>query len=142
MWVYAIIGAILIYAIYKERQALGCPTFPDGRDCDNANGKALTGTEPFPHDSPYELEAKIRKASAFMERWVVWRFSVILSFCSVMISMFFIHQRIPTETELAIGMFVSSTLIYFTMNFYRFHMGRYVEENVNKGLSMLSQYSK
>jgi hypothetical protein len=137
MWIYLLIGILLLYVLYKERQALGCKTIPDGSDCDNANGKAVKGTEPHPRDTIEKLYSKIEKASKFMDRWVMWRMALLLSFVCIMLIYFFLYQRIPTEEELVVGMFIITSLLYFTMNFYKFHLVHHIEKNIKSALNNL-----
>jgi hypothetical protein len=137
MWVYVIICIFLIYALYKERQQLGCPDVPDGSDCDNANGKAVIGTEPHPNDSTSTLFNKIRKAACYLDRVVVWRWSVIFSAIAIIIYTFFIHKRFPTEVEWAVGIFVISGLCYFIQGFYKYHLGDYIKRNIDEGCQLI-----
>jgi hypothetical protein len=138
MWLYLGIIVFLIFVIYKERQALGCPTIPDGSDCDNENGKAVKGTKPHPGDSTQDLLSKIRLASSFSDRWVIWRLSVLISVPCILFFYFFMYRRIPSEIELVLGMFVISSVVYFSLNFYKFHLMDYVEKNIDEGVSILS----
>ena len=137
MWVYIFIIVFLIYAYYKERQALGCPNIPTGQDCDNANGKAVKGSAPNPQDEPDVLFTKISYAAGFWDRWVIWRIAILAAAVSVMMIYFFLYERVPEENELAIGVFVIAAVIYFTMNFYKFHLYSYVENNINQSINLL-----
>lgn len=139
MLVYIIIALILIFAVYKERQALGCPNIPNGRDCDNAHGKAVDGTEPLPSDPLHVLLSKISRASAFMNRWVTWRLAIIASFICTTVVWFFVFQSFPSEFQLSISMFVISAVVYFTLNFYKFHLGDYIQDNVSKSVSLVKK---
>jgi hypothetical protein len=137
MYIYIVIIIIILFAIYKERQALGCPNIPDGTDCDNANGKAVKGTKPSNNDSNNVIYEKIILGSKVSERMVTWRLSLLLSFFCVFIMYFFMYQRIPLEKELAIGMFVITAIVYFTLNFYKFHLYDYVENNIFECIEIL-----
>jgi hypothetical protein len=138
MWGYIIIAFIFVYALYKERQALGCPTIPDGTDCDNCNGKAIKGTKPTHSDSVHTIKNKIKKAADFSDRWVVWRIAVMLGIVCPLIFFFFLYQRLPTEYEWTLSAFVITVAIYFTLNFYKFHLIDHAKNNISEGVDMLA----
>lgn len=137
MYIYILVGLLVLFALYKERQALGCPDIPSGVDCDNANGKAVKGTLPLPSDSNDVIFQKIKKAADFSDRWVMWRIGFILSLPCVLLTYFFLHKRLPDEKELTVGMFVIAALFYFTLNFYKFHLINYVRNNIDEGVDIL-----
>lgn len=135
--VYAVIVFIIVYALYKERQALGCPTLPNGTDCDNANGKAIVGTKPHPSDSNAVLYEKINKGACFLDRVVSWRYSIIIGAVSTVLLTYFTHQRFPSPQEWAIGMFVIAGACYFTSSFYKYHLGDYIQHNIEDSVKIL-----
>lgn len=130
---------VLVYAIYKERQALGCKCIPDGSDCDNVNGKAVAGTEPGETDTEDMLHHRIRKASKFMDRWVIWRMALIISFiCTLLISIM-VSNQFPDTKTLIISMFVITCMVYASLNFYKFHLISHIEQNIDKCLHKLKK---
>lgn len=137
MWIYIIIAFAFVYALYKERQALGCSSILDGKDCDNANGKAVKGSNPSPSDPTNVVYDKIRLASDFADRWVVWRLAFLLSVPCIVLIIFFLHQRIPKEQEALVGIFVITAIVYFALNFYKFHLMNYAKNNINEGVKIL-----
>lgn len=137
MLIYVLIGVAFVYALYKERQALGCPDIPNGEDCDNANGKAVKGTRPSTTDSTPEVFEKIRKAADFADRWVVWRIAFLLAIPCVLLIYFFLYQGYPKEHEILVGLFVIGSVVYFTLNFYKFHLINYVKNNIDEGVKIL-----
>ena len=137
MWIYFLIALVFVYALYKERQALGCPTIPNGEDCDNANGKAVKGTRPLPTDPTGAVFDKMRSAADFADKWVVWRVALLLSIPCMFFIYFFLYQRIPLEHELLVGMFVISAIVYFVLNFYKFHLINHARNNINEGIRIL-----
>lgn len=171
MYVYIFVAILLIFAIYKERQALGCPENPFSiSDCDNANGKAVKGTRSFPSDATNVVANKIKTASDFADKWVMWRIGFIISFPCVVLIYFFLNSSVfttksststapstcfsptgksediicslvksfPSEKELVIGMFVITALVYFTLNFYKFHLINYAKKNIDEGVDILT----
>lgn len=137
MWLYLLIGLLLIYALYKERQALGCPTVPNGEDCRNAQGKAVSGTTPSERDSTSDLYQKLKLAASFADRWVMWRMAFLMSAVGLALCFFFWYRRLPTEFELALGLFVLTAVFYFTMNFYKFHLMSHVRKNIDQTVELL-----
>lgn len=132
---------MVMYAIYKERQALGCPNIPNGTDCDNSNGKAVIGTKPLPTDSNDVIFSKIKQASDFADRWVTWRIALLASIPCAGFIYFFLYRRMPTEQELLINMFVITAIIYFVFNFYKFHLIDHARNNIIKGVNIISSRS-
>lgn len=141
-FVYIGVTLALIYAIYKERQALGCKCIPDGSDCDNANGKAVEGTAPLENDDIDVLSNKILKASKFMNRWVIWRMAFMMSFiCTILVSLMS-DRNVPDAKHLLISMIVITFVIYATINFYGFHLISYIEKNIEKCLNKMKNICK
>lgn len=139
MWIYIAIAIFLVFVIYKERQALGCPTIPNGEDCDNANGKAVKGSAPEPGDDKETLYKKIIFGSRFMDRFVVWRVAIIVGFISTIFIYFFLYQRFPSELELTISLFVIAAVFYFILSFNKFHIVAHVEKNIEECVDQLRQ---
>jgi RsiW-degrading membrane proteinase PrsW (M82 family) len=136
--IYILIFAFVLFALYKERQALGCRDIPDGSDCNNAEGKAIKGTKPLSTDSTSVVYQKIRKAADFSDRWVMWRIGILISFVCIIFITFFLRNSFPDPKELMVGMFVITAIVYFTMNFYKFHLINYARDNIDEGIRILS----
>lgn len=137
MWVYIVMTLFLIYVIVKERQSLGCPTCPNGQDCDNQRGKATIGTRPDETDTTQEIYDKINKAATFTDRHVLWRIGYIIGFLATFIIIFILYQTIPTELELLVTTLIVWVLIYFTLNFYNFHLIKHIEKNIRDSAAIL-----
>lgn len=130
-FVYCLVGVLFLYALYKERQALGCRTIPNGVDCDNANGKVVRGTSPKQDDSTGTLLNKLELISKTHEEFVTWRVSFMLSIAIVLLIFFVCFNRVPTEIELVQSIFICFSTIYFSFNFYCFHVWKYIGKNTN-----------
>ena len=141
MWIYLFIAITLVYALYKERQALGCPDVPNGEDCDNANGKAVNGTKASPTDPTPVIYDKIRSAADFADKWVVWRISYLLAVPCILLIYFFLYQRLPKEHEAIVGIFIIGAVVYFVFNFYKFHLINYAKNHIDEGLRILETRS-
>lgn len=139
---YLIIGVLLVYALYKERQALGCPSVPNGEDCDNQNGKAVRGSSPSTGDSDQRLYAKLKFAGCYKDRFVFWRVAVMVSFVCAVIAWFILYQKFPTEWELVVLMLVITSVLYMADSFYKFHLTDHVKKNIHRSIDILqSRYS-
>lgn len=138
MLIYSIISGAVIYAIYKERQALGCPNIPNGTDCDNGNGKAVRGTRSHPNDPDNVIFSKIKRASDFADKWVTWRIALLASIPCMGLVYLFSYNRFPSEQELLIGMFVITSIMYFVFNFYKFHLIDHARNNIVEGIDILA----
>ena len=175
MYIYICVAILLIFALWKERQALGCPENPlNFTDCDNANGKAVKGTKSSPSDPTPVVVKKVKEAADFADKWVIWRVGFLLSFPCVVLMYFLTNSpsssifsasnatrnyagsttqcfktaagdilcglasSFPSEKELIIGMFVITALVYFTLNFYKFHLINYAKRNVDEGVEILA----
>jgi len=163
MYLYFFVAFFFIFALWKERQALGCPEGLTFADCKNAEGKAIKGTRPVQNDPTPVIFDKMSRAADFADRWVVWRVAFLVSVPCVIISYFFLNSSVfaenmpsvcmntveglkctiincfPSEKELIIGSFVIMTLVYFTFNFYKFHLINYAKNNIDEGISILKK---
>lgn len=164
MYVYIVVAVLFIFALWKERQALGCPEGLTFKDCNNAEGKAVRGTNPKRTDSTEVVFNKMSKAADFADRWVVWRVAFLISIPCIIVSYFFLNSSVlfsssetasdiciktlnglkctivkslPSEKELVVGSFVITALVYFTFNFYKFHLINYAKNNVDAGVDIL-----
>ena len=139
MFVYLIFGVLFAYAVYKERQQLGCPAFPSTEDCDNAKGKPLRGTQPSETDSTDELFGKIKKAGAWAGQWVIWRIGLIIATIFTLLLFFVLEHRLADERELVVGSLIGTFLFVFAMNFEKFHFWDYVEGNINRSVELIEK---
>ncbi len=139
MWIYVIVVIILLYAVYKERQSLGCGYFFNGKDCDNSNGKAIEGSKPFKTDNTLKLLDKIEYAAAYQDRFVKWRAFLIVSFLMIGLIWFIIYKRFPSEWELIVLLMVLFLGMSLATNFYRFHLYNHVENNIDESVEILRQ---
>lgn len=128
---------VLIYVIIKERAMLGCHGVFE--DCDNYKGKPFLGTNPTPSDSIEELFKKLTKASAYTRQVVYWRRSYLLAFIIVLVVFWISYVRWPSERELVVGMFIVFAVVYFSFNFYQFHLNFIAEQRINSISSIIQE---
>lgn len=138
-WLYVGIVVFVIFLIYKERQALGCPTIPDGTDCDNINGKAVKGTQPHEDDDKLKLIEKIEHAAAYGDRDVIWRRCILFSMISIIVYNYLINKTFPKAYDLLCGAVVGAAISYFATSFYKFHLTDHIKNNIMKSLKMLRE---
>ena len=137
MWVYIVIAVIFIYAVYKERQALGCPNVPNGVDCDNANGKAVKGSNVNPNMSTPDILTTVSYAAHFEDRWVKWRIFFMLSVCFAVVAAYIMQGKFVDERDLLIYVTVLMLALVLTSNFYKFHLTDFVAKNITSAVNIL-----
>lgn len=137
MWVYILFIALFLFVYYKERQALGCPNWPDGTDCDNASGKAVQGSKTTPNMSTNQILEVVDHAARFQNRWVRWRTSFMIALFATIAAIYIMYSRFPSEKELAVYVLVITFAITLTNSFYRFHLTDHVTNNIVEGVEIL-----
>lgn len=137
MWIYVLIFAIILYAFYKETEALGCGNISDGKDCDNANGKAVKGSASSSQDTTSQILNNIEYAADYHSRFVKWRAILIVSFLSMILLWFIVFRKFPDEWELVVGILVLFITMTSTTGFYRFHLYDHIEHNINDSVEIL-----
>jgi len=123
--------------LYKERQALGCPSIPDGTDCKNVEGKAVIGSKVSVDMNQDEILNKINFAVDFENRWVKWRIFFIISVISALLIVYILHHRLISEQEILIYTTVLMLALIMTSNFYKFHLTDHIKNNVNEAIDIL-----
>ena len=138
MWIYILVIFIIIYATFKEREALGCPVnFLNGEDCDNGNGKAVRSTESNTGDSTPAILDNIDYAADYNTRFVRWRSYLLASFFGTLLLWFIVFQRCPKEWELVCGIIVLFLTFSLLDGFYVFHVYKCVESNIDNSTNIL-----
>jgi hypothetical protein len=121
-----IITYMAILCVYKEREMLGCKddnlfVFLSGTPaCDNSNNQM----------SRLIREERPKNFFDVYKRVVIWRRSFLLSLLIVLVY----HNVMDCKYD-GIKMFVSiicgTFFIYFSFNFYQYHLYDYMEEDIN-----------
>lgn len=142
MWVYVLVGVFFLFALYKERQALGCPDWPNGADCDNQNGKAVRGTKVTPDMSTHQILDAIDYAAKFQDRWVKWRATFMIALLATIVAIYIMYNRVPTEQELVVYTVVFVLTVTLSNSFYRFHLTDHVTNHVSEGVEILRSRQK
>lgn len=141
MWIYILIGLLVIYALYKERQALGCRGFLDtsGKDCDNVNGKAVKGTKPLSTDLAIDLCDKIELAASYHDRFVKWRAIFLFSVLTTLVLWFLLYRKIPSEWDMVVSIITLMLLSMLSLGFYKFHLEDHIKRNIISSISKLKE---
>ena len=128
-----IIIIVLIYfiyvAVYKERQSLGCedtnPFNILNPPCDNSDNQY----------SRIIREERPQNPFSVFNRIVIWRKSFILS--TIIVTMY--HLLLEVEfngVKFMCGIIVGTFFIYFSFNFYRYHLEDYLFNEIMKNYNI------
>ena len=130
-----IIIILIIYftyiSLFKERQSLGCKgdnlkTFLSSEPpCDNADNQYSRILREQKPEKPFEI----------FNRIVIWRRSFLLS-----IIIIFIYQLISKAdfdgSKFISGVIIGTFFIYFSFNFYRYHLDDYIYKEIMKNYTI------
>ena len=137
MWTYILVFIIILYALYKEREALGCRGIFDGKDCDNDKGKAVEGSISSKNDNTPEILDKIEYAADYQLRFVKWRAFLIVAFLTTILLWFVVFQKFPREWELVVGILILFVAMSSATGFYLFHLYDHIKKNIDKSTDIL-----
>jgi hypothetical protein len=128
-----IIIIVLIYfiyvAVYKERQSLGCedtnPFNILNPPCDNADNQYSRIIRKEIPQNPFSV----------FNRIVLWRKSFLLSI--IIVTMY--HLLIEAQfngVKFMSGVIVGTFFIYFSFNFYKYHLDDYLHDEIMKNYTI------
>ena len=130
-----IIIILIIYftylSLFKERQSLGCKGdsllhfLSSEPPCDNADNQYSRIIREDKPQNPFDV----------FNRIVIWRKSFILSVIIVLMY----HQIIGTSfdgVKFMSGVIVGTFFIYFSFNFYRYHLDDYMYKEILKNYTI------
>jgi hypothetical protein len=136
-----IIICILLYAILKEREELGCYRFSISKQCDDNNSVYLLNTKMENGDTKEILKKRLISIVSYHEKAGIWRRCYILSLSLLFI--IFIVNKISYKKDNIYYWLVLLILFfaihYFFFNYINYHHFRNLKENgieiINKLLS-------
>ena len=118
-------------ALFKERQSLGCKDdnikkfLSSEPPCDNADNQYSRIIREQKPENPFEV----------FNRIVIWRRSFLLS-----IIIIFIYQLISKAdfdgSKFISGVIIGTFSIYFSFNFYRYHLDDYIYKEIMKNYTI------
>ena len=129
--ILVIIVYFTILALYKEREMLGC---------DDKNVIDVLTSNPPCNNSNNQLSRLIRneKPKDFFtvyNRIVIWRRSFLLSL--IIIVVYHNVMNFPFDgIKMLISVLTGTFFIYFSFNFYKYHLDDYIEEEVKKSYNI------
>lgn len=125
--VLVIIVYFAILALYKEREMLGCndksviDVLTSNPDCDNSNNQL----------SRVIRTEKPKDFFTVYNRVVIWRKSFLLSLLIIIV--YHNVMNCPFDgIKMLISIITGTFFIYFSFNFYKYHLYYYMEEEVKK----------
>jgi hypothetical protein len=128
-----IIIAVIVYfiyvAVYKERQSLGCedtnPLNILNPPCDNADNQYSRIIREDKPQNPFEV----------FNRIVIWRKSFILSL--IIVLMYHLISKADFDgVKFMSGVIIGTFFIYFSFNFYRYHLDDYMYKEIMKNYTI------
>jgi len=137
---YAFVIIAMVCILLKERSCLGCGTIFSTEDCDNKNGKAVIGTQPYLNDTKNNLLDKIKLAGNYTSRFVTWRGFLLTSFLITLALWFVIFKKMPTDWELITSMMIIFLGISMMSSFYKFHLSDLISKNIDNSVELLKNY--
>jgi membrane protein insertase Oxa1/YidC/SpoIIIJ len=137
-----IIIIIFVYAIFKEREELGCFKFSIAKQCDDNNSVYLINTKMKKKDDKEILIKRLISILSYHEKGGVWKRCYILSFLLIII-VFIVNKLYYSENNeeekkkekknyiyywLTL-LLLFFTIIYFFFNFINYHHFRNLKDN-------------
>ena len=117
---------IVLISIYKESQMLGCNNNLFKILTFDTNCKVENN-----HIIKYLHEHKPIDPLLSFDRVVFWRRSFIIAF-SVYLIYYLIYDFKFDSVKMLIVLLSSTFVIYFSLNFYQFHLNYYIENEIRK----------
>lgn len=130
MWVYLIVALALAYALYKERESMGCSGYNLMRWCSIKDGKVIDPeTIPSEGDDVDILLRKAYKSNNGTPCLVGWRRNFMLSALIVVVLWFALFKRMVNEWELVVGIVVVFCMLSAADTYYNHHILKPVVHN-------------
>jgi hypothetical protein len=137
-----VFAAIIVYAVLKERQELGCYRFSIHRQCIDENSVYMKNTKGFETDSGKVLYEKMESILSYHEKAGVWKRCLILA---TTITLFIyivsnINKKITNNIyQYVVFLLVIFAIIYFYHNFLNYHHFRKLKLNGIEILNLIKQ---
>ena len=112
---------IFIYALLKEREMLGCQN----------SLNAILLNKPICNNEKSPLISKINGESDASTNIVYWRRAYILSVLIIIIYTALYCNKLVMNWKVFVGILISTFFIYFSLNFYDYHLNRYIYAKIS-----------
>ena len=109
---------IILYAIMKEREELGCYRVSVDRQCIDENSVYVKNTKAEPNDNCKDLDERMRSILSYQEKGAVWRRCIILA-TIIIIYIYIVYNannQIISINHYMILLLVIFAIIYFYHN--------------------------
>ena len=130
LWVHA--GIVLLlgaYALFKEREELGCSGMGVRRQCRDEDSVYVRGTAPCPHDTRAATKAKLASILRYHEKGGVWKRCFLLATVLVYVgsvSSMTAHATWRASVAQHLAFFC---VLYLHANFINYHHFRVLQKH-------------
>lgn len=128
LWIIGL-GTLLIYAILKEREELGCYRISIAKQCDEQQSVYLRGTKMNTTDTESVLYERLLSILSYHEKGGVWRRCVILATVILIITYTFDKAFCDLQAKWIALFMLYFTVFYFFFNYINYHHFRNLKNN-------------
>lgn len=128
--IISIFICVLIYAILKEREELGCYRFSIQQQCNDNNSVYVKGTALEKDDTKENLYKKLESILSYHEKAGIWRRCYILALALVVIV--FIVSKSTCKNNIyywLILLLLFFSILYLFFNYINYHHFRTLKNN-------------
>jgi hypothetical protein len=139
-----IFGIIIVYAIMKEREELGCYRFSIGRQCIDEESVYIKNTKAEPGDTCNVLYERMESIMSYNEKSVVWRRCIIIAtIIAIFIYIVYsINYKLDKITHYGVLFLLIFALLYFYHNYIHYHHFRLLKKNGIENLKLIREKCK
>ena len=135
---------ILVYAVLKEREELGCYRISIGRQCIDEESVYVKNTKAEQGDSCKDLHERMGSILSYHEKAGVWKRCIIIA---TIITFFVyivynINKNFNNINQYIVLLLVTFSLIYFYHNYINFHHFKRLKQNGIEILQLMKQKCK
>jgi hypothetical protein len=127
LWVITII-ILLIYAVLKEREELGCYRFSIARQCNDDESVYIKNTKMNKNDTKDILYDRMISILSYHEKAGIWKRCLIIGTILFLITFIMIDSKCNKREWIALHLsFIM--IIYFFFNYINYHHFRRLKQN-------------
>lgn len=139
-WMYVILIGLFLLVLRVENKDNNCSD-PWKKDavCDGFSGMPFSGNKPEPGDSCSQVLDKIHRAADSENRMIKWRRAFILAVASSLAIFLLIltPRTLPPFQILYLTTAVIWAVLYFSFNYYSYHLLSIPKEQIQAGVKQL-----
>lgn len=123
------LAIVLVYAILKEREELGCYKFSIEKQCNDNESVYVSGTKMDENDTDEILYKKLENILSYHEKGGVWKRCFILA--TILVLFVFLFDRAFKDNNLKWIVIHMNffTVLYFYFNYLNYHHFRNLKKN-------------